>query len=65
MKRCWNACIETTPGKKNLRYWNAQSNDGFHMWKTNHEVYEGQCQKFDYSGTNGFLITIHFTGTAK
>ena len=50
---------------KNLRYWNAQSNDGFRMWKTNHEAYEGQCQKFDYSGTNGFLITIHFTGTAK
>jgi hypothetical protein len=50
---------------KNLRYWNAQSNDGFRMWKSKHEMYEGQGQKFDYSGTNGFLITIHFTGTAK
>ena len=50
---------------RNLRYWNAQSNDGFRMWKSKREMYEGQGQKFDYSGTNGFLITIHFTGTAK
>ena len=50
---------------KNLHYWNAQSNDGFRMWKSKHEMYEGQGQKFDYSGTNGFLITLHFTGTAK
>lgn len=50
---------------KNLRYWNAQSNDGFRMWKAKHEMYEGQGQKFDYSGTNGFLVTIHFTGAAK
>jgi hypothetical protein len=50
---------------KNLRYWNAQTNDGFRMWKSRHEAYEGQGQKFDYSGTNGFLITIHYSGTAK
>jgi hypothetical protein len=50
---------------KNVRYWNAQSNDGFRMWKSRHETYEGQGQKFDYSGTNGFLITIHFSGTPK
>ena len=50
---------------KNLHYWNAQSNDGFRMWKSKHEMYEGQGQKFDYSGTNGFLITIHFSGNAK
>lgn len=50
---------------KNLRYWNAQSNDGFRMWKSKTERYEGHNQKFEYSGTNGFLITIHFTGTAK
>jgi hypothetical protein len=50
---------------KNLRYWNAQSNDGFRMWKSKSERYEGHDQKFDYSGTNGFLITIHFTGTPK
>ncbi len=49
----------------NLHYWNAQSNNGFRMWKTKHEYYEGQGQKFDYSGTNGFLITIHFSGQAK
>jgi hypothetical protein len=50
---------------KNLRYWMAQSNDGFRMWKSKSERYEGQGQKFDYSGTNGFLITIHYSGEAK
>jgi hypothetical protein len=50
---------------KNLRYWNAQSNDGFRMWKSKHEMYDGHDEKFDYSGSNGFLITIHFTGMAK
>jgi len=50
---------------KNLKYWNAQSNDGFRMWKSKHESYEGHDQKFEYSGTNGFLTTIHFSGTAK
>lgn len=49
----------------NVHYWNAQSNDGFRMWKAQRERYEGQGQKFDYSGTNGFLITLHFSGTPK
>lgn len=26
---------------KNLRYWNVQSNEGFHMWKSKTERYEG------------------------
>ena len=50
---------------KNVRYWGAQSNDGFRMWKSKREMYDAQGQKFDYSGTNGFLITIHYSGTAK
>jgi hypothetical protein len=50
---------------KNLRYWNAQSNDGFRMWKSKREAYEGHDQKFDYSGTNGFITTIHFSGASK
>jgi hypothetical protein len=50
---------------RNLKYWGAQSNDGFRMWKTKHEYYEGHGQKIDFSGTNGFLITIHFSGQAK
>ena len=50
---------------KNVRYWNAQSNDGFRMWKSRHESYDDLGQKFDYSGTNGFLITLHFSGTPK
>jgi hypothetical protein len=50
---------------KNLHYWNAPSNDGFRMWKSKREYFQGFGQKFDYSGTNGFLITIHFSGDAK
>jgi hypothetical protein len=49
----------------NLHYWGAQSNNGFRMWKTKHEAFEGQGHKFSYQGTNGFLITIHFSGQAK
>jgi hypothetical protein len=49
----------------NLKYWSAQSNDGFRMWKSKHEAFEGDGHKFSYDGTNGFLITIHFSGMAK
>jgi hypothetical protein len=49
----------------NLKYWMAQSNTGFRMWKSKHEYYEGHGHKVDYSGTNGFLITITFSGQAK
>ncbi len=50
---------------QNLKYWQAQSNDGFRMWKSKHEEFEGKDHKFSYDGTNGFLITIHFSGMAK
>jgi len=50
---------------QNLKYWSAQSNDGFRMWKSKHEAFEGDGHKFSYDGTNGFLITIHFSGNAK
>jgi hypothetical protein len=49
----------------NLKYWLAQSNNGFRMWKSKHEAFEGHGHNFSYDGTNGFLITIHFTGQAK
>jgi len=50
---------------QNLKYWTAQSNDGFRMWKSKHEEFDGKSHKFSYDGTNGFLITIHFSGQAK
>jgi len=50
---------------RNLKYWGAQSNDGFRMWKSKHEAFEGDGHKFSYDGTNGFLITIHYSGNAK
>jgi len=49
----------------NLKYWLAQSNNGFRMWKNKHEAFEGHGHNFSYDGTNGFLITIHFSGQAK
>lgn len=49
----------------NLKYWGAQSNNGFRMWKNKIERYEGHGQKFEFNGTNGFLITINFSGQAK
>jgi hypothetical protein len=48
----------------NLQYWKAQSNNGFRMWKTQVEKYSGQDHDFEYKGTNGFLITITFSGKA-
>jgi len=49
----------------NLQYWKAQSNNGFRMWKTQVEKYSGQDHDFEYKGTNGFLITITFSGKAS
>lgn len=49
----------------NLKYWMAQSNNGFRMWKSKHETFDGHGHNFSYDGTNGFLITIHFSGKAK
>jgi hypothetical protein len=49
----------------NLTYWKAQSNNGFRMWKTKEEKYSGEGHDFDYQGTNGFLITITFSGKAN
>jgi len=57
------------PGREivmqNLKYWMAQSNDGFRMWKSQQESFDGKGHKFSYQGTNGFLITIHFSGQAQ
>ncbi len=50
---------------QNLKYWAAQSNTGFRMWKNKRHYYEGHGQKIDFSGTNGFLITIDFEGSAS
>ncbi len=49
----------------NLKYWGAQSNNGFRLWKSKHEAFEGHDHKFSYDGTNGFLVTIHFSGQVK
>lgn len=48
----------------NLKYWGAQSNTGFRLWGAKRNYYEGHGQKYDTRGTNGFLITINFSGQA-
>lgn len=48
----------------NVKYFNAQSNNGFRMWKTRQHHYDNHGKKFEYKGTNGFLITINFSGQA-
>ena len=50
---------------QNLKYWGAQSNTGFRMWKNKRHYYAGHGQKTEFSGTNGFLVTITFSGQAK
>lgn len=50
---------------QNVKYWAAQSNTDFRMWKNERNYYEGHGKKFETNGTNGFLITINFSGQAK
>ncbi len=50
---------------QNLKYWGAQSNTGFRMWKSERHYYEGHGKTTEFSGTNGFLVTITFSGQAK
>src|SRR4030081_3676147 len=49
----------------NLKYWGAQSNDGFRMWKTKHEAFEGDGHHYSYEGTKYYLIYIHLSGKYK
>ena len=49
----------------NLRYEGAPRNDGFVLMPNEVEAYRVGPKAFEYKGTNGFLITIHFSGQAK
>jgi hypothetical protein len=49
----------------NVKYWAAQSNNGFRMWKSRQVSYNNHGKQFAHKGTNGFLITIDFHGQAK
>ena len=48
----------------NVKYFGAQSNNGFRMWKNRRHYYDHFGKKFEYKGTNGFLVTINFQGQA-
>lgn len=43
---------------KNLRYWGAPRNDGFVLMPNQVEAYRLGDNKFEYNGTNGFMITF-------
>jgi hypothetical protein len=43
---------------RNLKYWGAPRNDGFIMMPNEVEAYRVGPKAFEFSGTNGFLITI-------
>ena len=59
----------TDPSKEsvlqNVNYFGADSNTGFRMWKNKRHAYNNHGKKFEYSGTNGFLITLTVSGQAK
>jgi hypothetical protein len=43
---------------KNLRYWGAPRNDGFIMMPNEVEAYRLGDKKYEFKGTNGFMITF-------
>ena len=43
---------------KNLQYWGATHNDGFVLMPNKVEAYRAGDKPFEYSGTNGFMITF-------
>jgi hypothetical protein len=46
---------------KNLRYFGAPRNDGFILMPNEVEAYRVGDKRFEYKGTNGFMITIDIT----
>jgi hypothetical protein len=49
----------------NVNYFGATSNDGFIMYKSKVHRYDGFGHKFEYSGRNAFVITIHSKGKVE
>lgn len=48
---------------QNVRYFGADSNDGFVMYKSKVHRWDGFGHKFDYSGRNAFTIRLRSSGT--
>ena len=47
----------------NVKYWTADKNDGFVMYKSKVHRWEGFGHKFSYSGRNAFTIHVQSGGT--
>ncbi|MEO7993854.1 MAG: DUF1326 domain-containing protein [bacterium] len=47
-----------------LKYFNEDSNDGFHLMPNTVEAWRGQggVETYEFKGTNGFTITLHVDG---
>jgi hypothetical protein len=43
---------------KNVRYWGTPRNDGFVMMPNEIETYKEGDKKFEFKGTNGFMLTL-------
>jgi hypothetical protein len=43
---------------KNLKYWASPRNDGFILMPNEVEAYRVGPNKFEYKGTNGFMLTL-------
>ncbi len=43
---------------QNLQYWNAKKNHGFVLMPNEVEAWRGDERAFEFSGTNGFMVTI-------
>jgi hypothetical protein len=50
-----------TPVIKGLQYWGADHNDGFVLMPNSVETFKQGPKPFEYSGTNGFMITVHLS----
>jgi len=53
-----------TPVIKGLQYWAADHNDGFVLMPNTVETFKQGPSPFEYSGTNGFMITVHLADHA-
>jgi len=42
----YKVMIRPRDRRQNLKYWTAQSNDGFRMWKSKHEEFEARTTIF-------------------
>ncbi|MGF1670805.1 MAG: DUF1326 domain-containing protein [Balneolaceae bacterium] len=58
LKRPFSAMSQDHVVLTNVQYWGAPRNDGFILMPNEVQAYRTGDKKFEYNGTNGFMITI-------